>query len=414
MRILYAGNFEWPSEQARAIQTVHTGHALARAGADVKLVTIRARGRQPSVPRALALYGLSPHPRFASASVPVIRVPESLRIIEIHKRLAVTNFSFCLGAALDIARCQRHQRPDWIFTRDPRVAWTFIKLRPITGARVVYEVHELFGTRPRDNRSLDRAEQWGVANRTRALESTVLHEADRLITLTQACRQLIVDAHGIPESRIRMVPDGTRLPPERHGPGRLARSIFYVGQLYRWKGVDTLIRALTDIPAATLTIIGAGAQEGGRDVDRARLKHLVQDLGIAERVSFQTFVPYEQVPALLAQAAVATVPLPDVLMSRYFTSPLKIFDAMAAGTPIVASRLDSICEILTDSENSVLVEPDSPTALAAGIRRILDNPRLAESLASRARLDVMAYTWDARARRILDFLEVTNSARLDP
>ena len=62
----------------------------------------------------------------------------------------------------------------------------------------------------------------------------------------------------------------------------------------------------------------------------------------------------------------AVVPLPDVLMSRYFTSPLKLFDAMAAGTPLVASDLDSIREILRDGENGVLVEPDSPTAAGCG------------------------------------------------
>jgi len=91
-------------------------------------------------------------------------------------------------------------------------------------------------------------------------------------------------------------------------------------------------------------------------------------------------------------------------MSRYFTSPLKLFDAMAAGTPLVASDLDSIREIVRDGENGVLVDPDSPTALAAGLRRVLDDPPFAAAIAATARAEAAQYTWERRAERILDRL----------
>jgi glycosyltransferase involved in cell wall biosynthesis len=357
-----------------------------------------------SPPEALRLYGLEPHPRLSFRSVPVIRPPRSLRFIEIHKRLAVTNFSYCFLAAGSLLGASRGARPDWVFTRDPRVAWAFIKLRPLTGVRVVYEVHELFGTRPRDNRSLERSEQWGVAARTRDLERFVVQRSDRLITLTEACRRLIIDDHDLPDSRISAIPDGTRFPSGDRDMTPKGRSIFYIGQLYRWKGVDTLVEALSNVADATLTIIGSGEKRDGRDIDRERLERLTFDLCLSDRVTFHDFIPYSEVPGRLSKAAVAAVPLPDVLMSRYFTSPLKLFDAMAAGTPLVASDLDSIREVLRDGENGVLVEPDSPDALAAGIRRILDDPAFAARIACAARSDVMQYTWERRAERILEFL----------
>lgn len=412
-RIWYAGNFDWPAPLARSIQTVHTAHALSRAGAACQLVTMKPRDPELSMRESLALYGLQPHPRFTHRALPVLRAFDGIKQIEIHKRLAITNFSYCALAALLAlgATLRRGQRPDWIVARDPRVAWTFLKLRPFTKVPVIYEVHELFGMRPRDNSSLSVSEQWGVASRTRTLESGVLRGADRLITLTEACRALIMEDHGIPPERLRAIPDGTVLNGSTRIHTHTAGSrVYYVGQLYPWKGVDTLVRAMAELPAATLKIIGSGVHEGGIDRDLTRLQALSASLGISDRVHFEAFVPYRDVPGKLAEADVAVVPLPDVLMSRYFTSPLKLFDYMAAGVPIVASDLPAIREILRPDENGILVAPDDPAALAQGISRILSDRDLAGRLASQASRDVADYTWDARARRIVEFLDSDGAA----
>ena len=100
-------------------------------------------------------------------------------------------------------------------------------------------------------------------------------------------------------------------------------------------------------------------------------------------------MPHVEVRARVADAAVAVVPLPDNLMARYFTSPLKLFDYMAAGVPIVASDLPSIREVLTDGDNALLMPPDDPVALAATIRRLLVNPGLADRLRRTAFEQVM-------------------------
>lgn len=406
MRLLYAGNFDWPAEQARSIQTIHTTHALARHGAHVRLLTMRPAGRQAlGTGDALAAYGLAPHPSLRIQTLPTLRIPETCPGVEIHKRLAVTNLSYCAGAALVALTQRRRGRPDWVVARDPRVAWTLIRLRSLTRVPVVYEIHELFGTRPRDNRSMSADEQWGVAERTRGLESYVLRRADRLITLTEACRRLVIEEYGIDPMRVRTIPDGTAISGASSRVSEKANaSVCYVGQLYRWKGVDTLIQAMRDLPGVTLSIIGSGARERGVDVDRERLQSMAQSLNLDGQVQFVPFVPYREVPSRLAGCAVAVVPLPDVLMSRYFTSPLKLFDYMAAGVPIVASDLPSIREVLEHEQNALLVRPDDPTALAAGLRRILNEPRLAGRLADRARSDVAQYSWDRRAERVLDFL----------
>ncbi|MCC7369821.1 MAG: glycosyltransferase family 4 protein [Chloroflexi bacterium] len=398
-RLVYVGGFDFPTPQARGIQTLHTAHALARAGWGVRLLAQKPERPAGTVADALAGYGLTPHPRLRIVSVPVARI-DRLSWIEIHKRLAVTNWSYALACVADVLRLK--QRPTAIVTRDPRLAWIFLRTKPLHGRPVVYEVHEIFSTAPRENRSLDPAELKGVSERTRALEASVFAEADLLLPLTQACADIVEYSYRLPTARIAVVPDATT-PPSGPLPPRPSdtREIVYAGQLYRWKGVDTLLDAMTELPGARLTVYG-GRGPGDPDLHVAQAK--AAQVGVADRVTFAGFVPHAEVRRRIAGAGAAILPLPDNLMARYFTSPLKLFDYMAAGTPIVASDLQSVGEVLTDGDNALLAPPEDPPALAAAVRRLLANPGLADRLRRTAYEQVQAFTWDARAARIIQAL----------
>jgi glycosyltransferase involved in cell wall biosynthesis len=102
---------------------------------------------------------------------------------------------------------------------------------------------------------------------------------------------------------------------------------------------------------------------------------------------------------------VLVLPNPASAISTRFTSPLKLFEYMAAGRPIVASDLPSIREVLRHEENALLVEPGNPSALAAGVRRLLDDRALADRLSSAALADVQDYSWNRRAERLEVLLE---------
>src|SRR5688500_17787052 len=118
-RLLYVGGFEFPTEQARGIQTLHTAHALARAGWRVRLLAQRPRGaRRRATRAALGLYGLAPHPRLEIVPLPVPRT-RGLPWLEIHARLALANWSYGLLCLADVLRGRR--RPDVILARDPRL-----------------------------------------------------------------------------------------------------------------------------------------------------------------------------------------------------------------------------------------------------------------------------------------------------
>jgi glycosyltransferase involved in cell wall biosynthesis len=90
---------------------------------------------------------------------------------------------------------------------------------------------------------------------------------------------------------------------------------------------------------------------------------------------------------------VVTIPWPWTNFSAYYTSPLKLFEYMAAGVPIVASALPSLREVLRHDRNALLVEPGNPVSLAQGLQKVLSRSALADKIAERARVDVAKYTW---------------------
>src|SRR6185503_7628942 len=163
----------------------------------------------------------------------------------------------------------------------------------------------------------------------------------------------------------------------------------YAGHLYSWKGVDVLLEAIARLPGARGLIIGGHPAEP----DLARTKATATRLGIAERVTFTGLVEPARVPELLTQADVLVLPNPASAISTRYTSPLKLFEYMAAGRPIVSSDLPSIREILRDGVNALLVPPGDPSALAAAIDRVLTDPELAARLARAALDDVPNYSW---------------------
>jgi glycosyltransferase involved in cell wall biosynthesis len=117
-------------------------------------------------------------------------------------------------------------------------------------------------------------------------------------------------------------------------------------------------------------------------------------------VTFTGLVEPARVPELLARADILVLPNPASAISTRYTSPLKLFEYMAAGRPIVSSDLPSIREILRDNVNALLVAPGDPMALASAIDRLLRDPALAARLARTALDEVPSYSWQRRAERL--------------
>ena len=187
------------------------------------------------------------------------------------------------------------------------------------------------------------------------------------------------------------------LPPDK-------RSVIYTGYFYKWKGIDTLMHAAQHLPADTVLVLVGGAEN-----DTAPLRRMAEEMGM-HNVIFAGFRPYGEM-AMYQRAADCLVLTGSKKyeQSDLFTSPLKLFEYMASGNPIIASRTRAIEEILQSDHNALLVDPDDPKALADGISRILSDHVLSDRLAKQARQDAVQYDWEHRARRILSFIEARAS-----
>ncbi len=173
--------------------------------------------------------------------------------------------------------------------------------------------------------------------------------------------------------------------------------VLYTGHLYSWKGADTLAHAAELLPAGVTVYF-----VGGTDRDVESFKKRFSGLSNIVIVGHRN---HAEIP--LWQRAADVVVVPNTAkedISKYDTSPMKIFEYMASRKPIVATDIPSIREILNDT-NAIIVLPDDPKAMARGIIEIIENKDLAQRIAGQAYVDVAPHSWRERAKRMLDFIE---------
>ena len=396
MRIRYFADIRFPLERANGVQTMETCHALARRGHEVRLVVRPDSATPPRDP--WAYYG---RPQVPALTIERVRVPASPS----GRRVAYV--AHCLWRSLG------RSRADAILTRDLAIAALLLRLPPFARPPVVYESHGFAPAVGEDLPTmLSNAAGLSPSKRRRldTRERLVWTRADGYITITAALAREL-EGRFAPRPNLAVVPDGARIPDvEDVGPRREAGAagpvVGYAGHLYPWKGPDVLLAALERLPGARALIVGGLA--GEPDLDRIRA---LADRVAPGRVTFAGQVEPPRVARLLRQADVLVLPNTPGRVSASYTSPLKLFEYMASGRPIVASDLPALREILRPDVNAVLVEAGSAEALAAGLSRVLGDADLASRLAARAREDVREWTWDRRAERIEALLESATGRR---
>ena len=392
VRIAYFADIRFPLERANGIQTMETCYALAERGHDVDLVVRKDTHSPPRDP--FQYYGLPRLDRLRIEPVPVPDRPAAAR--------RIAYLAFAAGRAFGRARA------DVILTRDLGVA--ALLLRVPSRPPLVYESH---GYAPDVAAALPDLVATAASASPRKLrrlaqrEAAVWRGADGYVTITTGLAQALTAQFGR-RPRLRVVPDGVRRNnPDPHqdaaaagAPGRGRKEtpplVAYAGHLYAWKGVDVLVEAFAHVPGAHGLIVGGHEAEP----DLSRLRSLAARLGTADRVTFTGMVPPPHVADLLREASILVLPNTASAISTRFTSPLKLFEYMAARRPIVASDLPSIREVLTHETNALLVPAGDARALAAAIQRLLADQALAARLAAAAFEAAEQYTWSRRAERL--------------
>ncbi|OGZ24848.1 MAG: hypothetical protein A2896_01635 [Candidatus Nealsonbacteria bacterium RIFCSPLOWO2_01_FULL_43_32] len=234
------------------------------------------------------------------------------------------------------------------------------------------------------------------------LYSLFLKRLKGIVAITQKLKESFIK-RGIAPDKILVAPDGVDLDEfdikESQDECRIKlgflrdkKIVLYSGHLYGWKGAQTLAEASPYLPENAEVYFVGGTKE---DVEKFKIKNEKLKINVVGHR------PHSEIPFWLKSADVLVLPNSGQdEISQYWTSPMKLFEYMAAGRPIVASGLPSIREILNE-ENAVLVAPDNPQALAQGIKETLQNSEFSDKISNRAFQDVQQYTWQKRVEKIL-------------
>ena len=266
------------------------------------------------------------------------------------------------------------KQEDVIFSRDVVSAF-ILSLR---NYNVIFEVHDLPGS---------------------PLFKILFKKVRGVVVTNSLKKEIIMKKWGVAENKILIAHHGVKtgefLPESKKSEIRAKLGIsqekkiaVYTGHLYESKGAPTLVEAAQFIDEKTMIYI-----VGGTDNDQKKIQSLIEKVGVTNKVVLTGNIPHPQIPEYLCAADIAVIPSSGkFLHGAVESSPLKLFEYMAAGKPIIASRLPAI-EEAADGAPINYVTSDNPQELAQKINEIIPTSVEYKNLVS----------WEQRAQKILTF-----------
>lgn len=266
--------------------------------------------------------------------------------------------------------CKRQNKPYVLtFSADPILEAEYVN-RPLTG------FHK-------------KAAEW--------MAKFTYEEADQILCVSTPAKKHLVDVWQVDPDKITVMANGVDIDlfgqafdpapiREQWGLGN-GPVISFVGGFQKWHGLDNLVDSFAEIvktaPKARLFLVGDGPY-------RAELDQKIAASGVQDKIVITGFLPQEQVPELLSAADITVLPYPQLPKDLWF-SPLKLYEYMAAGKAVVASRSGQIAEVIQDGETGVLTEPGNVLELTNALKVLLNDEQERRRLAENGRNQALKY-----------------------
>lgn len=274
-----------------------------------------------------------------------------------------------------------------------------LALRDRLGGRLLYDARDLYPDA--GNLALLPAPVRGLVG---AVERRWARTADRVVTVNDALADLLRDRFECERPLVVLNASAMRRSEDPH-PRRFHDAlglpaetpvVLYHGGFSPGRGIPELIDAMAEVPGAHLVLLGYGRLEG-------ELRARAASPDVAGRVDVLPAVPPADLLDWVASADVVAIPIQGDTLNHRLATPNKLFEALAAGVPVVASDLAGMAPIVRELDAGALVDPARPSSIAAGIRGVLDPPPDARE-GNRARIRAAAagrYDWPAQFERLL-------------
>jgi glycosyltransferase involved in cell wall biosynthesis len=291
--------------------------------------------------------------------------------------------------------------PDFIYERASLYSIAAVSLADALGVPLIVELNAPLAIEQETYRSA------GLQELAVEAERWTLSQADAVLAVSEPLREHALSL-GVEASRVHVLPNGVDTAlfhpgsPERPPPARRSVDdelvLGFVGGLRPWHGTDALPPLLAGLlpryPDLRLVILGDGAL-------RAELEHDLDERGLTHNVQFTGWLPHHDVPDVIRQFDAAVVPYGQPNGHPFYFSPLKLFECMACGVPVVAAGVGQIAEVVADGETGLLYPPGELDALTAACDRLLADSQLRRRLGEAGARRIHAgYTWDRNAEHI--------------
>ncbi len=379
MKLIYLANVRIPTEKAHGLQIMKMGEAFKKQEVDIELVVAKRINYQLEHVDPFYYYGIET--KFPLRKIWLIDLVAS-NLSSRKLFVLIQNTSFAFSALFYLFG----KKFDLIYSRDEFSLFflSFFK------KNLVLELH----TFPRSKLSIYKF---------------LFKRIKKIVVITNQLKKLVMSL-GIEEDKIVVSPDGVDLKQfqvedskdkcrERLNLPLDKKIILYTGHLFDWKGVYVLAQSSQYLASDCLIVF-----VGGMEYDRKKVKKFIEEKKL-KNILLVNHQPPQKIPYYLKAADVLVLPNSGKkAISVHYTSPIKMFEYMAARKPIVASDLPSIREVLNPA-NSILVAPDVALELADGIKKALSDTNFVQTIVSRAFKDVQKYSWENRARNILKFIK---------
>lgn len=305
-----------------------------------------------------------------------------------------------LRRAVEMFRLQRrlsHRLSDYdaLYVRGHPFAWPLARAANKAGVAVIQECNgtyeDLFIAWP--------ATRW-VAPLVRSIQRTQYSLADGLIAVTEGLASWLHDETSRTDATVS--PNGANVelfhPDARKREGLPERYAVFFGQLAPWQGIVPLLAAIQGDawPDMPLVVVGTGVLRPKVEEAVSRGDAVI-DLGR---------LPYADVPGIVAHAVASVVPMYDPQRAATGLSPLKLYESMACGVPVIASDTSGLADAVRDCSCGLIVPPGDSRAIAVALRTLAEDPRKSREMGLRGRACAVSHhSWRIRASQRLTIVE---------
>lgn len=385
MKIIYINSNSWDNKSADIIQSLNTVNSLS-GKADI----IYLSGYISKKIKRECFNFFNIKPNFYHTMIPV-KINTSNFFLE-----KVSRLFFCIFAYFYL----KISKFDLIYTRDFSFLYFLSKIPKLLKIKkkVFFESHKIY--------------HLASVKVTFEQEYKSLLQADHYVTNSTGTKKGLIKFFNISEEKIKVIQNGVNLSSfskrkidknylfERYKIKNNETVMLYSGSFLEWKGVEYLIYSFEYLKDKNYKLLLVG----GSGKDKERIIEIINNIDYHDKIIVDGFIDQNELLNIMSLADIAVLPNKKTIESEEYTSPVKTFEYMAMGLPIIAARLPALADILTENENCIFFEPENSKDLADKIISLIEDKKLREKFSLNNISKAKDYSWEKRAENIVDFI----------